>query len=175
MSSSIGWSPFIKRPPAYLPLFPALGLCRVPSHLWVVQRRGRHGGERGRRWKYIEKKKREGARAKQCKVGHTFVIKSKPNASVCVRWNYLILFSKLNTTSECVCECVSSLSTDLLMTRLLPYLDFCKLCCYEYWDPCIFPSPCFCFCQEVSHSGGWLFFLSFFLLKNFFAVQNLLS
>lgn len=109
MSSSIGWSPFIKHPPAYLPLFPALGLCRVPSHLWVVQRRGRHGGERGRRWKYIEKKKREGARAKQCKVGHTFVIKSKPNASVCVRWNYLILLAweSLWSTSQ-VCDWISA-------------------------------------------------------------------
>jgi len=42
------------------------------------------------------KKRRDrerGAREKQCKVGHTFVIKSKPNASVCVRWNYLILLA----------------------------------------------------------------------------------
>ena len=30
---------------------------------------------------------------KQRKVGHTFVIKSKPNAGVCVRWNYLILLA----------------------------------------------------------------------------------
>lgn len=30
---------------------------------------------------------------KQCKVGHTFVIKSKPNPSVCVRLDYLILLA----------------------------------------------------------------------------------
>lgn len=50
--------------------------------------------ERGRRWKSKKKKKvRERERMKQCKVGHTFVMKSKPNPSVCVRWNYLILLA----------------------------------------------------------------------------------
>lgn len=40
-----------------------------------------------------KKKVRERERMKQCKVGHTFVMKSKPNPSVCVRWNYLILLA----------------------------------------------------------------------------------
>lgn len=62
----------------------------------MEQRRAQKGGEKGRRWKYIktkQRKKGERERMKQCKVGHTFVIKSKPNPSVCVRGNYLILLA----------------------------------------------------------------------------------
>lgn len=46
---------------------------------------------------------------KQCKVGHTFVVESKPNPSVCVRWNYLILLvcESLWSTSQ-VCDWISA-------------------------------------------------------------------
>lgn len=56
---------------------------------------GTEEGKEGRGWKYIEtkKKKKKRERMKQCQVGHTFVVKSKPNPSVCVRWNYLILLA----------------------------------------------------------------------------------
>lgn len=75
----------------------------------MVQRRVGKGGERGRRWKHTETRNRERERLKQCKVGHTFIIKSKPNPSVCARWNYLILLAceSLWSTSQ-VCDWISA-------------------------------------------------------------------
>lgn len=81
----------------------------VPSCLWMVQRRGRHGGERKEVETHWNKKRERRGREWNCQVGHTFVIKSKPNPSVCVRWNYLILLvcESLWSTSQ-VCDWISA-------------------------------------------------------------------
>ena len=47
-----------------------------------------------------------------------------------------------------VCMCIYIYTFFCLWTlilRLLPYLGYCKYCCYEHWDECIFSNKCFCF------------------------------
>ena len=110
----IRWSSFIKHPPAYLPLFSSSRTLPSPipyldgTEEVMAWRRERKEVEIY--WNQKKKKKeRERERMKQCKVGHTFVIKSKPNLSVCVRWNYLILLAweSLWSTSQ-VCDWISA-------------------------------------------------------------------
>ena len=59
----------------------------------------------------------------------------------------MALFHSFLRMSVCVCLYIYTWHLYLFICRwtfrLLLWLDYCKLCCYEHWDACIFSNHCF--------------------------------